>query len=183
MSEEQPSDPKPRRGCCWLCLPVALGVVAAVWWLLTPSYIKLSIPVDEHPAVGYFWWQTQTSRLRYADDLGTLNLYRQVGTGYADTHGWATPEEAISHFGDWLLEHGWEERRSSFNEGDPIAPETRFLRHLEEYRVYVRSDDTRGGSPRVVVAVEPLPKVSGYKVSIVTAKASPLRRLADALDD
>lgn len=160
-----------------------MGIAAAFffWWLLTPSYIELTIPVTAHP-IGYFWWETQHSTLRYADEIGTLNLFRHVGTGYADHQGWATQEEAMQYFHGWLSEHGWEER-SIYTDGDPIAPETRFLRHQEEFRIYSRPGDTWGDSSRVVLAIEPIPEVDGYEVSIVTAKASLLRRLSDAFDD
>ena len=167
------------RDLFWLVLVVGLAVG---WWLNTPSYLVLSVPVQPN-RTGYFWWETQYSTLEYADSPGVLYLYRQVGTGYPGQQGWATHEEVMAYFHNWLEARGWQEREI-YTSGDPASPETAFLRHHDEFRVYTRQGDDWGDESRVTLAIDThTDDVERYEVSIVTAKPSFLRQLSNAFED
>lgn len=152
--------------------------------MLRPSYLEISVPVRPH-AIGYFWWETQYSELRYADEVGALYLFRQVGTAYADVHGWQTVDEASAYFDDFLRKDGWVEADAYlFESGDHILPESRFLKKGKEgFRVYTRPDDRLARGARVAFSIQSIPEVRGYEVAVVTAQPSWLRYLANFFDD
>ena len=174
---------KPSRRWLRIIILFSLGVLVllSVWWLWTPSYLELTVPVTPNP-IGYFWWEEHRTILRYADEPGCLYVYRKVGSAYADRQGWPTLEAAMKYFHDWLTARGWVER-DIFGAGDVIAPETVFLKHGDQFRVYTRAGDRWGRGPRVVVAIIPVPVVKGYTVSVTTANPSWLRQLNDEFDD
>ncbi len=85
-----------------------------------------------------------------------------------------------------------------YTNGNPILPETNFLKFGETFAVYTRPGDTSGfaGSNKgatgiVTVAVWPIEqgsgpqdcRVAGFNVVMLTARPSLLRALHDAIDD
>jgi hypothetical protein len=143
--------------------------------------LELPIPVEHSPHFDYFWWETHSAQLRYADSRGALFVYRKVGRAYTSIQGWSTTAEAMGYFDHWLREHDWqyEERDPS---GDPILPESRFLQHGTEYRFYRRPGDLWGDGPRIGVAIDPIHE-GAFNVTLVTSQPSWLRRLWDSFDD
>ena len=118
---------------------ISATLLSLGWWLLSPSYIELSVPITSN-GTGYFWWDTQRSSLAYADEPGLLYVSRKAGTAYTDTQGWKTREEVIGYFDKWLNEHGWE-RTDIYTSGDPALPESQFLKFGEGYVVYTMLHD------------------------------------------
>ena len=160
------------KALAWLAAPLA---VVAIAFQLQPSYIVLDIPVTKNP-VGYFWWETQRAELAYADSAGVLYVHRQVGTGYPETQGWRTAEDAFAHFERWFLANGWTPASTGFNA--PTIPERRLLSEVN-HRAYMR--DRR----RVIahLAIWPVGgSVEGLNVVLTTSRPSWGRRLSNGFD-
>lgn len=124
-------------------------------------------------------------------------MLRRDGTAYTEVVGWRSAGDGLSYFDRWLAERGWE-RTDMYTEGDPILPESNFLKFGETYAVYTRPEDrsgfggsVRGGKGRVTVAVwarnyGSVPddsNVSAFNVVVVTARPSLWKEFIDALDD
>ena len=176
----------PSRGCLWGCGGLLLLCSLGGWWLQRPSYLVLPIPMKAHPHED-FWYETLTAELHYRDGHGALYLHRRVDMAW-ESEGWKTTAQVMEHFDGWLRGHGWD---YSAGTNEHILPESRFLEEGTEYRFYRRPGDRWGEGPLVAVAVEPLtrhgkfvePRPFAYYVTLVTAKPSWLRRLADSFDD
>jgi hypothetical protein len=165
------------------------------WWLYTPSYVELYIPVPSYEAD--IWNHTSRATLSYARDSGVTYVLRRGGTAYADVVGWQSEADGLSYLDRWLTERGWE-RTEMYTEGDPALPESSFLKFGQSFAVYTRPDDrsgfngnARGAMGRVTVAVWPIEqaneaaecRVQGFNVVVVTAKPSFWKAITDSLDD
>ena len=118
----------------WLSIsPTAIALL----FQLQPAHVVLDIPVTPN-AVGYFWWEEQTSQLSYADGWGVLYLHRKVGTAYPETQGWVTAEQAFAHFNSWLTANGWV--YAGIGIDSATVPESRFLKPEQGRRFYRATD-------------------------------------------
>jgi hypothetical protein len=168
---------------------------AGLWWLYTPSYLDLYVPVPSYH--GDIWMRTSRGTFAYNYRSGVEYVLRREGTAYTEVVGWQTEAEGLSYFDRWLGERGWQ-RTEMYTAGDPILPETNFLKFEQTYAVYTRPDDrsgfngqNRGATGRVTVAVWRVPdadetdecRVAAFNVVFVTSKSSIWKALMDALDD
>ena len=167
----------------------------AVWYFFTPSYLDIYVPLPSYH--DDIWNHTNHSTFSYAGRSGVEYVVRRDGTAYADVVGWQNAGDGLAHFDRWLGERGWE-RTEMYPEGDPVLPESKFLKFGQTFAVYTQPDDrsgfngtVRGAMGRVTVAVWPVSdesdvsdcRLAGFNVVVVTAKPSFLKAFADALDD
>ncbi len=103
-------------------------------------------------------------------------MRRQVGTAYPDTQGWATADEAMTYFSDWLTKAGWDVFGPA--QDLPILPESRLLPR-EQVRCFHRSDDRGPRADAVCVAIWPIASASvrGFHVVLTTARSSLIQKL------
>lgn len=168
----------------------------AIWWLYKPSYVELYVPVPSYHAD--IWNHTSRGTFSYTGDSGVEYVLRRDGTAYTDVVGWQSEAEGLSYFDRWLRERGWERTEMYTETGDPVLPESSFLKFGETYAVYTQPDDRsgfngtrRGAEGRVTVAVWSIQResgatacgVAGFNVVMVTAKPSFWKAFTDALDD
>lgn len=163
----------------WGCAAILVFALLCAWFAQRPSYLDLDIPVKPFPRLGYFWYETSYTQLRYSDSPGALYVLRRVGRARSRVQGWRNETEVMAFFDRWLRQHGWEYRESSYPHA--ILPESRFLRSGIEYRLYLRPGDPWGYGPLVGVAVAPLQDES-FDITLVTSRPSWLRSLATSLD-
>jgi hypothetical protein len=169
--------------------------ILAIWWLFAPSYLDFYVPLPSYH--GDIWHHTSRSTFSYTGRSGVEYVVRRDGTAYTEVVGWQTANDGLSYFDRWLAERGFE-RTEMYLEGDPVLPESRFLKFGQTFAVYTRPDDrsgfngsVRGAEGRVTVAVWPVSdwsdlsvcQVKSFNVVVVTAKPSLLKAFADALDD
>jgi len=171
--------------------------LSAVLWFYTPSYLELYVPIPSYHSD--IWNHTSRTTFSYTGESGVQYVLRRDGTAYTDVVGWRNAGEGLSYFDHWLGERGWE-RTDMYTEGDPVLPESDFLKFGETYAVYTRPEDRsgfggsrRGAMGRVTVAVWPVDeaaelgecccKVAGFYVVVVTAKPSFWKAFTDAFDD
>ena len=177
----------------WLLAISCLLLFSAIWWFYTPSYLDLYVPIPSFH--GHIWNYPSRTTFSYTGQSGVEYVLRRDGTAYTEVVGWQTASAGLSYLDHWLAERGWE-RTNIYTEGDPILPESDFLKFGETYAVYTRPEDrsgfggnVRGGDGRVTVAVWPICaegeqcKVSGFNVVVVTAKPSLWKAFRDAFDD
>jgi hypothetical protein len=177
------------------CL-VTASLLVFGWWILSPSYIEIPIAVTPNK-IGYFWWDIQYSSLYYADEPGVLYVSRKGGTAYQETQGWATQQEVVNYFDNWLTHHGWEQSEM-YTAGDPAIPETEFLKYGKDYFVYTMvgdyggfNDSVKGNRGRVCVAVWPIEdkeqtescSVKGFHIVVASVKPSLMRLMFEAFND
>ena len=169
--------------------------LTAVWWFFTPSYLELYVPLPSfHRDI---WNSSSRTTFSYTDEPGVEYVLRRDGTAYTEKVGWQNTTDALKFFDQWLGERGWQ-RTEMYTNGDPVLPETEFLKFGETFAVYTRPDDrsgfngsNRGALGRVTVAVWPMSglsepqdcNVAGFNVVVVTARPSLFRALHDAFDD
>jgi hypothetical protein len=174
---------------------VFLIPLVAVWWLYTPSYVELYVPI---PSIhSHIWTHTSRGTFSYTGDSGVVYVLRRDGTASGDVVGWQSAADGLSFFDRWLAERGWE-RTEMYTEGDPVLPESNFLKFGETYAVYTQPDDrsgfngnVRGALGRVTVAVWPVDygrapgecSVADFNVVVVTAKPSLWKAFTDAFED
>ena len=179
-------------------LLVASGVLvsfAALWWFFTPSYLELYVPIPSYHSD--IWNSTRRTTFSYTDMPGVEYVLRRDGTARPDVVGWRCASDGLSYFDRWLGERGWQ-RTDMYTDGDPVLPETGFLKFGETFAVYTRPEDrsgfagsNKGATGRVTVAVWPVSGLSeppncdeiGFNVVVVTTRTSFLRQLHDAIDD
>ena len=168
--------------------------VLAVWWFYTPTYFELYVPIRSYHAD--IWNYTSRTAFSYTGESGVEYVLRRDGTAYTEVVGWQNAGDGLSYFDRWLGERGWE-RTDIYPEGDPILPESDFLKFGETYAVYTRPEDrsgfggtVRGAAGRITVAVWPIGegddtecKVAGFNVVFVTTKSSFWRLVTHAFDD
>lgn len=177
----------------WLLAFACLLLLSAGWWLYTPHYLELYVPIPSFS--GDIWNYTSRATFSYTGRSGVEYVLRRDGTAYTEVVGWQTAGGGLNYLDHWLAERGWE-RTNIYTEGDPILPESDFLKFGETYTVYTRPEDrsgfggtVRGGAGRVTVAVWPICaegeqcKVAGFNVVVVTAKPSFWKAFTDAFDD
>lgn len=169
--------------------------LTAVWWFFTASYLELYVPLPSfHKDI---WNSTSRTTFSYTDEPGVEYVLRRDGTAYTEKVGWQNTTDALKFFDQWLGERGWQ-RTEMYINGDPVLPETEFLKFGETFAVYTRPDDrsgfngsNKGALGRVIVAVWPRSGVSepqegqasSFNVVVVTARPSVLRAIHDAIDD
>ena len=169
--------------------------LSTVWWFSTPSYLDLYVPIPSYRSD--IWNHTSRTTFSYTGESGVEYVLRRDGTAYTEVVGWQSAGEGLSYFDRWLAERGWE-RTDMYTEGDPVMPESDFLKFGETYTVYTRPDDRsgfngnlRGATGRVTVAVWPVSdgsapddcKVAGFNVVMVTTRPSFWKAFIDAFDD
>lgn len=185
-------------------LPLVLAsgcllLVPLVWWISQPSYIDLYVPISSYH--GHIWNSTSRTTFAYTGARGVEYVLRRDGSAYNEVVGWNTSVDGLNYLDRWLVERGWE-RTEIYTEGDPVVPETDFLKFGETYAVYTRPEDRsgfngtrRGGAGRITVAVWPIGgldqgaaddcecKVAGFNVVVATIKPSFWKEFTDAFDD
>ena len=184
----------PRRRTLVLAFAYLMSLFA-VWWFYTPSYLELYVPIPSYHAD--IWNHTSRTTFSYTGELGVEYVLRRDGTAYTEVLGWRNAGEGLSYLDRWLAERGWE-RTDIYPQGDPILPESNFLKSGETYAVYTRPEDrsgfggsVRGAEGRITVAVWPIGEggepgectVAGFNVVFVTAQPSFLRMITHAFDD
>lgn len=184
-----------RRGKYKILLAALVVLLAAVWWFTRSPYHELYIPIASFH--GDIWNYTQRTTFSFTDESGVEYVLRRDGTAYSGVVGWQNASEGLSYLDRWLAERGWE-RTDIYPQGDPVLPETDFLKSGETYAVYTRPDDRsgfggnrRGALGRITVAVWPTGGISnasegqasGFNVVVVTVKPSFWRVLTHAFDD
>jgi len=167
----------------------------AVWWFYQPSYLDIYVPIPSYHSD--IWNYTSRSTFSYTGRSGVEYVLRRDGTAYTGVVGWRSAGAGLSYLDHWLAERGWE-RTNIYTEGDPVLPESDFLKFGETYAVYTRPEDrsgfggnVRGAAGRVTVAVWPISEgnepgecnVAGFNVVVVTTKPSFWKEFIDAFDD
>ena len=172
-----------------------LTSLSAVWWFYMPSYLDLYVPIPSfHSDI---WNHTSRTTFSYTGRSGVEYVLRRRGTAYTEVVGWRSASEGLNYLDHWLGERGWA-RTDIYTEGDPVLPESAFLKFGETYAVYTRPEDrsgfggnVRGAMGRVTVAVWPVSeggdleecRVAAFNVVVVTAKPSFWKAFIDAFDD
>jgi hypothetical protein len=177
----------------WLLALTFLLQPFILWWYFTPSYLDIYIPIPSYH--GDIWNHTHRTAFSYNDESGEEYVLRRDGTAYAEVVGWKSTKDGLHYIDHWLVERGWE-RTEIYTQGDPILPESEFLKFGETYAVYTRPEDrsgfggnARGAMGRVTVAVWPICInsenccVDGYEVVIASAVPSFRLALIRGLDD
>ena len=168
---------------------------AALWLFYEPSFLDIYVPI---PSYHRDIWERTSRTISYTEDQpGVEYVVRREGTAYTDVTGWQSPSDGLSYFDQWLGERGWQ-RTDLYIEGNPLLPETKFLKFGETFAVYTRPHDTsgfagsnKGATGRVTVAIWRVNgwselqarDVIGFKVVVLTTRPSLLRELHDAFDD
>jgi hypothetical protein len=159
---------------------VITALVIAAIALSSRDFLEIDVPVTRHQGGGEFWWESHRTELALEDSAGKYYVYRQVGTGYADSQGWKTEAEVFAYFDKRLAERGWS--MTSTGGSDPAVPESRLLPSESIHRYY-RFDDAHAGSPYAIVVTWPIGSgVDGFNVVLTTVQPSLWKQFWSGLD-
>jgi hypothetical protein len=165
-----------------------LGLAWVGWWILSPDFIELDVPMPPHRSgVKDVWDEESRARVRYTGSPdGCDYVLRRRGLVDPSRHAWKSQEQIVEYFHRWLTARGWvvPGNSPSFN---VALPEDDFLveRHPGAVRWYVRAGDQWGDEGWVVVAVwpwSPGEPSTYYHVVLASKRPSFTRRLLRSFD-
>src|SRR4029079_9894638 len=101
------------------------------WWIATPDYIELDIPVPLHGrGIREVWWEEMRGTVRYGTydqrsgpgwELGYDAIGSRTGVVKPDDSPLKSERQILDHLHRWLTARGWVLQESGGN--DPVPPQ------------------------------------------------------------